>query len=121
MSSVRVDRRGTCSIGSKGVAAPASAGNRHRCQVRSRGATWRSARAAQGRGAGARAPAAAWLPGPAATCAVPMAASTGTHIGSKAHSKGSNKPIVRLNMNAACDTESIFFNEFHFSELRLSK
>lgn len=79
-SSVRVDRRGTCSIDSIGAAVLAGAGSRHRYRVRSQGATWKSARAALGRAAEARAPAGASWRSPAGTCAAPTVASTGTRI-----------------------------------------
>lgn len=81
-SSVRVDRRGTCSNGSRAAAARARGGSRRRCRARSRAETWRSARAAPDPAAAARAPAASSTAAPAATCAAPTAASTGTRTGS---------------------------------------
>lgn len=77
-SSVRVDRRGTCSIGSKAAAARGHAGSRRRCRARSLGATWTSARATPGPAAAARAQAAAWPRSRAATCAGSTAASIET-------------------------------------------
>lgn len=50
-SSVREDRRGTCSSGSREAAAIARAESRHLYRARSLGATWRSALAALGPGA----------------------------------------------------------------------
>lgn len=82
-SSVRVDRRGTCSIGSRRAAAAAPrGGNRPRCQARSLGATWRTVRAVPGRAEGARAPGEELLPSPASTCAGSTVASTGIRNGS---------------------------------------
>lgn len=77
VSSVRVDRRGTCSIGSRAVAARARAGSRHRCRVHSLKATLRSVRATQDLEAAARVPVVASLPSPAGTCAGSTATSTG--------------------------------------------
>lgn len=78
-SSVRVDRRGTCSIGSRGAAAIARAGSRRRYQARSLGATWRSALVALGPGAVARVEAAPW-PSPAETFARTTATNTGIRL-----------------------------------------
>lgn len=78
VSSVRVDRRGTCSIGSRAAAARARAGSHRRCRAHSLKATWRSVRATRGPAGEARAPGEASPPSPAGTCAGSMATSTGT-------------------------------------------
>lgn len=83
-SSVRVDRRGTCSIGSRRAAAAARrGGNRRRCRARSLGATWRIVRAVPGQAEEARAPEGALLPSPALTCAESMVTSIGIRNGSE--------------------------------------
>lgn len=81
-SSVRVDRRGTCSIGSKAAAAPGYAGSHRRCRAHSLKATLRIARATPDPVVEVHEQVAVWPHHLAATYGVSKAASREIHIGS---------------------------------------